>query len=108
MLYGMKPRASKDKRNPIATAIGKRVKVCRVEAELTQEQLAHEALVDRSYVSSIERGVANPSIETLANLCYCMGITLSRLFEPLTIALKPTGERRSNIHVPVSERKTRR
>ena len=108
MLCGMKSRAAKDKRNPISTAIGKRVKVCRVEAEFTQEQLAHEALIDRSYVSAIERGVANPSIETLANLCYCMGITLSRLFEPLTISLKPTGERRSNTHLPVGERKAPR
>lgn len=104
----MKSRAAKDKRNPISTAIGKRVKVCRVEAEFTQEQLAHEALIDRSYVSAIERGVANPSIETLANLCYCMGITLSRLFEPLSISLKPTGERRSNTHLPLGERKAPR
>ncbi|PTB18256.1 transcriptional regulator [Trinickia symbiotica] len=87
---------TKDKRTPVATAIGKRIKICRVEAELTQEQLAHEALIDRSYVSAIERGVGNPSIETLANLCYVMGITLSKLFEPLDISLKPTGDRRAS------------
>ncbi|SDG97761.1 DNA-binding transcriptional regulator, XRE-family HTH domain [Paraburkholderia steynii] len=86
----------KDKRNPVATAIGRRIKVCRVEADLTQEQLAHDALIDRSYVSAIERGVGNPSIETLANLCYIMGITLSKLFEPLDISLKPTGDRRAS------------
>lgn len=98
-----KPK-SPDKRNAIATAIGKRVKLCRIEAELSQEQLAYEALIDRSYVSAIERGVANPSVETLANLCYCMSTTLSKLFEPLDISLKPTGDRRSNAHSPAGSK----
>lgn len=89
-------KKTSDKRNPVATAIGRRVKVCRVEAELTQEQLAHDALIDRSYVSAIERGVGNPSIETLANLCYVMGITLAKLFAPLEISLQPTGQRRAS------------
>jgi transcriptional regulator with XRE-family HTH domain len=107
----MNPKAkTSDKRNALATAIGKRVKMCRIEAGKSQEELAHDALVDRTYISSIERGVANPSIETLANLAYCMGrMTLAELFEPLNINLKPTGTRRANVGEPgpVRERRLR-
>ncbi|WP_240766609.1 helix-turn-helix domain-containing protein [Paraburkholderia flava] len=94
-----KPR-QKRKGTSISTALGKRMKACRIEANKSQEQLAHEALVDRSYVSTIERGVGNPSIETLANLAYCMNLTLAKLFEPLEINLRPTGTRRANAAEP--------
>lgn len=91
---------SADKRNSISTALGARVKAARHEADISQEELAFAALVNRTYISSIERGIANPSVETLANICYCLGITLADLFEPLTISLKPSGERRTNVANP--------
>jgi transcriptional regulator with XRE-family HTH domain len=89
-----------DKRNLVSTALGKRVKACRIAGEKSQEVLAHEAHVDRTFISAIERGVANPSIETLANICFCLGITLADLFAPLNISLAPTGERRTNAADP--------
>lgn len=58
---------------PISIALGKRVKQCRHAADKSQETLAFEAHVDRTYISSIERGIANPSVETLANICHCLG-----------------------------------
>lgn len=85
---------SRDKRNQVATAVAKRIKECRIAAGLSQEELADVALLDRTRISAIERGVANPTVETLACICYVLGMTLSSLFEPLQIALKPTGERR--------------
>lgn len=88
------------KRNPVATALGQRLKACRITAGKSQETLAFEALVDRTYISAMERGVANPSVETLANVCYCLGISLAELFEPLNISLKPSGTRRANTAEP--------
>ncbi|CAB3768601.1 helix-turn-helix domain-containing protein [Paraburkholderia solisilvae] len=96
-----------DKRSPIATAVGKRVKACRIEAGKSQEELAHDAMVDRTYISTIERGKGNPSVETLANLAYCMNLTLAQLFEPLNINLKPTGTRRTNVGEPAPVRQRR-
>ena len=78
-----------DKRNKACTAIGKSLKAVRIAAEMSQEKLGFEAEVDRTYISQIERGVANPSVLTLANLCYALSITLADLFEPVRIALKP-------------------
>jgi transcriptional regulator with XRE-family HTH domain len=86
-----------DKRNKICTAIGKSLKIKRIAADKSQETLAFDAEVDRTYISQIERGAANPSVLTLANLCYALGITLADLFEPVKIALPPDGAlRRTN------------
>ncbi|WP_175957844.1 helix-turn-helix transcriptional regulator [Burkholderia sp. BCC0405] len=86
---------------PISIALGKRIKECRHAVEKSQETLAFEALVDRTYISAIERGIANPSIETLANICYSLNVTLAELFVPLDgVSLKPTGERRANAATP--------
>ncbi|RDU98177.1 XRE family transcriptional regulator [Trinickia dinghuensis] len=92
---------------PISVALGKRVKQCRHEAEKSQETLAFEAHVDRTYISAIERGIANPSIETLANVCYALNVTLAELFAPLDgVSLKPTGERRVNTATPPHIKRT--
>jgi len=85
----------------ITVALGKRLKQCRHAANKSQETLAFDARIDRTYVSAIERGVANPSIETLANICYALGVTLAELFEPLSdVPLAPTGNRRVNAATP--------
>jgi transcriptional regulator with XRE-family HTH domain len=81
--------------------LGKRIKECRHAAEKSQEMLAFEAHVDRTYISAIERGIANPSIETIANICHVINVTLSELFAPLDeVSLKPTGARRANAAAP--------
>lgn len=55
----------------------------------------------RTYISAIERGIANPSVETLANICYSLNVTLAELFAPLDgVSLKPTGTRRTNAATP--------
>jgi transcriptional regulator with XRE-family HTH domain len=91
------PKKPPDKRNAVCTEIGKSLKRHRIEKEKSQETLAFEAEVDRTYVSQIERGVANPSVLTLANLCHSLGITLADLFATVSISLAPGGSvRRAN------------
>ena len=93
---------------PISIALGKRIKECRHEADKSQETLAFEAHVDRTYISAIERGIANPSVETLANICHALGITLAGLFEPLEgVPLAPTGSRRANAATPPEIKRSR-
>ena len=93
---------------PISVALGKRIKQCRHAADKSQETLAFEAHVDRTYISSIERGIANPSVETLASICYCLDVTLSELFAPLdSVSLKPTGQRRANAATPPEIKRSR-
>lgn len=92
-----------DKRNLVCTSVGKSLKQLRISAGMSQADLAFHAEVDRTYVSQIERGVGNPSILTLANLCHGLGITLADLFEPVRVALPPQGQiaRRANSAKPL-------
>lgn len=91
------PKKPADKRNKVCTSIGKSLKSIRIAAKKSQETLAFDAEVDRTYISQIERGVANPSVLTLANLCFALGITLADLFQSVKVALEPgNATRRSN------------
>jgi transcriptional regulator with XRE-family HTH domain len=55
------------------------LKAARVRAELSQEKLALDAGVDRTYVSQIERGVGNPSIGVLHRLATRLSLDLVEL-----------------------------
>jgi transcriptional regulator with XRE-family HTH domain len=65
---------------PLLRAIGHRVRKAREERNWSQERLADEAGVDRSYMSGIERGVRNVSILKLAQLARALGIPFRELF----------------------------
>ena len=41
---------------------------------LTQEELALEAGMERSYVSDLERGTRNPSVKALGRLAEALGV----------------------------------
>lgn len=51
----------------------------RVRRGLSQEALAVDAGVDRSYVGRIERGVENPTVETLDRLAAALDVAVSEL-----------------------------
>ncbi len=49
---------------------------------LSQEALAHAAGIDRTYVSSLERGVYSASIDMVAQLAVALKIDAHRLLMP--------------------------
>ena len=49
---------------------------------LSQEGLAYEAGIDRTFVSRIERRLANPSLTTICALAKVLGVTAVRLLSP--------------------------
>lgn len=51
----------------------------RLAAGLSQEELAHRAHLDRTYVSSLERGRYSASIDKIENLSLALGIEASEL-----------------------------
>lgn len=62
-------------------AIGKRVKELRiVKFDWNQEQLADKLGWDRSFVSRVETGQQNLTIQKLNELCNAFGITLKEFF----------------------------
>ena len=51
----------------------------RVTRGVSQEALAVDAGVDRSYVGRIERGVENPTVETLDRLAVALEVAVSEM-----------------------------
>ncbi|MFH1493365.1 MAG: helix-turn-helix transcriptional regulator [Pseudomonadota bacterium] len=56
--------------------LGREIKALRSDAGLSQEALALAAEVDRTYVSQLERGVANPSLMILHRISNVLGRNL--------------------------------
>jgi transcriptional regulator with XRE-family HTH domain len=54
--------------------VGGNVRRLRQQRALTQEQLAHEAQLDLTYVGGIERGRRNPSLLVIVRLATVLGV----------------------------------
>ena len=59
--------------------LAKKVKSHRLALGLSQEQLAFEAEIDRTYVSQIERALINPSLFVLHKLAKVLGVSVIAL-----------------------------
>jgi transcriptional regulator with XRE-family HTH domain len=60
-------------------AYGRALRQLRLERRLSQEALAQLADLDRTYVSGIERGERNPSLENILRLSDALEIRVSEL-----------------------------
>ncbi|MGL3104769.1 helix-turn-helix domain-containing protein [Bradyrhizobium sp. BR 1432] len=56
------------------------VRRIRVNLGIPQEQLAHDAGIDRSYMGGLERQAATPTIDFLDRLAKTLGVHLSEFF----------------------------
>ncbi|MBX3161874.1 MAG: helix-turn-helix transcriptional regulator [Deltaproteobacteria bacterium] len=72
------PRLKKP--DPLAKAIGQRVRELRLERELTIEKLAYENSMSKGTVSDLERGLARPSVVTLKRIAKGLDVELLDLF----------------------------
>jgi transcriptional regulator with XRE-family HTH domain len=82
-MWIISPRASEcgcDMRlDQISTVFGQVLREQRLSRELSQEELALAADVDRTFVSQMERGIRQPTITTLMKLAGALGIQPSTL-----------------------------
>lgn len=60
----------------------KRMKIARIEKDLSQEQLAEQLGVTRQTIGLIEAGSYNPSLKLCVAICKALGKTLDDLFWP--------------------------
>ena len=61
--------------------VGSNIRTCRTDAGLTLEKLAEKADLSWPYLSEIERGRENISLDKLARLAKALNVTLSKLVE---------------------------
>jgi len=67
----------------VRQVIGRNVRGIRQELGLSQEQLAFEAELHRTYVSGVERGVRNPTVLIVERLARALKI------EPYQLLMTP-------------------
>jgi transcriptional regulator with XRE-family HTH domain len=63
----------------VRQTVGRNVRRLREEAGLSQEKLALEADLDRTYVSGVERGVRNPTVTVVARIAKALKIAPDKL-----------------------------
>lgn len=63
----------------VRKTVGRNVRRLREEAGLSQEKLALEAELDRTYVSGVERGVRNPTVTVVARIAKALKIAPDKL-----------------------------
>jgi transcriptional regulator with XRE-family HTH domain len=85
-------RAANDAR--IIEIVALNVRAARKTAGLSQEELAHEAELDRTYISQVERKRRNLTISVLARIARALATTPDKLLvPPSTWSAKPVRKR---------------
>lgn len=64
-------------------SIGKKIKIARLKAEYTQEQLAEKLSLSTRYISQLERGIAFGSASTIISVCKALDINANSLFSDI-------------------------
>ena len=64
------------------------IKYMRKTQNISQEQLADRAGLDRTYISGVERGVRNITLDSLESIIYALGMDLSVFLAELNNNLK--------------------
>jgi len=57
-----------------------KVKISRVQVDLTQQQLAQKVGITRQTISLIEKGAYNPTLKLCLEICYAVNKTLDEIF----------------------------
>jgi transcriptional regulator with XRE-family HTH domain len=60
--------------------IGQRIKKLRKDIGLSQESLAYKSEVDRTYVTDVENGRRNVSVEILERLIKALDVSIAEFF----------------------------
>jgi transcriptional regulator with XRE-family HTH domain len=89
MIYSMPSQQSDEVRK----RFGKRLRELRLTAGLSQEQLAEAAELDRTYISSTERGRRNISLEAISRIASALNISPAEFFPSSGVNLKKKKER---------------
>lgn len=77
-----------DRKIEIAIAFGKALRVARVKAGASQEGLALDCDLDRTYISQLERGLRQPTLTTIVVIAERLGLAPDALVKRAILALQ--------------------
>lgn len=69
--------------------VARNVRRLRVARGLSQEALAADGAIDRTYMSRLERALENPTIAVLERLAKALGADMREFFDPKPVAHGP-------------------
>ncbi len=84
--------------------VGRRIKELRKARDRSQEKLAHDADISRTYMGSVELGAKQPTLFTLFKVAKALGVPLAELFLPPSDEAPKGDEVVSRIHARLLER----
>lgn len=73
--------------NKLGKAVALTVRHFRKECNLSQEELADKATLDRTYISGIERGVRNITLNSLEQIINALGVDIEFFIDKVKDAL---------------------
>jgi transcriptional regulator with XRE-family HTH domain len=65
----------------VKKTFGSKIRSERTSKNLSQEELADKAGLDRTYISGIERGLRNPSLKNIHKIANALGVKTGKLFD---------------------------
>lgn len=68
------------KSNPLRKSFGAKIRALRTVLGVSQEELGFRTGLDRTYISGIERGERNPSLDNIGKLAKALQVSLQDLF----------------------------
>lgn len=75
-------RPSKDKQRSLRQTFARNVRLYRIYADFSQEELADLCELDRTFISSLERGVRNISIDNIERIAAALRVPPVTLLDP--------------------------
>jgi transcriptional regulator with XRE-family HTH domain len=76
-----KPKPNRRDSSKLSRRLGERVRILRKRKDWSLEELAERAKMHVTYLSSIERGYRNPTLNVLAAVALALEVTLSSLLK---------------------------
>ena len=64
--------------------LGRKIREVRLERGLTQERLAELCEMHHNHISSVERGITNPTFMALLRVARALDVSVNDLFEDFT------------------------
>ena len=90
---------ARGKRQPLQVAFGQAVRRIRKTRKISQEALALDAGINRTYMGDVERGERNLALLNMAKIARALGVKLSEIIRQTEREARVSRSPRARVHV---------